>query len=121
VASVTPEEVAAFAIDLPAVTEEQPFGPGVDVYKVEGKIFAILTPERTPRSVSLKCEPALAQELRQQHAAVAPGYHLNKKHWNTVELDGDVPPDELQDMIVHSYDRVVAGMPRAVRLRLDRP
>ncbi|HEY0500646.1 MAG TPA: MmcQ/YjbR family DNA-binding protein [Kutzneria sp.] len=111
-----PEEVAAYALQLPQATEENPFGPSLDVYKVEGKVFAILAPGGP--SVSLKCEPGLAMHLRQQFDAVTPGYHLNKKHWNTVRLDGDVPPDQLEEMIEHSYECVVAGLPKAVRLRL---
>ncbi|MBB5890971.1 MmcQ/YjbR family DNA-binding protein [Kutzneria kofuensis] len=113
---MTPAEVAAYALQFPQVTEENPFGPGLDVYKVEGKVFAILSPSGP--SVSLKCEPSLAMHLRQQFDAVTPGYHLNKKHWNTVRLDGDVPPDQVEEMIEHSYERVVAGLPKAVRLRL---
>ena len=113
---MTPAEVAAFALQFPQATEENPFGPGLDVYKVEGKVFAILSPAGP--SVSLKCEPGLAMHLRQQFDAVTPGYHLNKKHWNTVRLDGDVPADQLEEMIEHSYECVVAGLPKAVRLRL---
>ena len=114
---MTPEEVAAYALQLPQATEENPFGPGVDVYKVEGKVFAILAPNGSP-TVSLKCEPSLAMHLRQQYEGVTPGYHLNKKHWNTVRLDGDVPRDQIEEMIEHSYERVVAGLPKMVRLRL---
>ncbi|EWM13203.1 cytoplasmic protein [Kutzneria sp. 744] len=113
---VTPEEVAAYALQFPQATEENPFGPGLDVYKVEGKVFAILAPGGP--SVSLKCDPSLAMHLRQQFEAVTPGYHLNKKHWNTVRLDGDVPHDQIEEMIEHSYERVVAGLPKMVRLRL---
>ncbi len=113
---MTPEQVAAYALQFPQTTEENPFGPGLDVYKVEGKVFAILAPSGP--SVSLKCEPSLAMHLRQQFDGVTPGYHLNKKHWNTVRLDGDIPPDQIEEMIEHSYERVVAGLPKMVRLRL---
>jgi len=113
---VTPEQVAAYALQFPQATEENPFGPGLDVYKVEGKVFAILAPNGP--SVSLKCEPSLAMHLRQQYDGVTPGYHLNKKHWNTVRLDGDIPSDQIEEMIEHSYERVVAGLPKMVRLRL---
>jgi predicted DNA-binding protein (MmcQ/YjbR family) len=118
---MTPAQVAALALDLNDVTEEQPFGPDVDVYKVSGKIFAIVSADSTPPSVSLKCEPELALALRQQYCAVTSGYHLNKKHWNTVTLDGSVPADEVAEMVTHSYERVVATLPRAQRLRLSQP
>jgi predicted DNA-binding protein (MmcQ/YjbR family) len=118
--SVTPAELAQFALGLPEATEEQPFGPGVDVYKVAGKIFALLSPERLPPSVALKCDPPMAVALRQEYEAVIPGYHLNKKHWNTVILDGTIPDGEIEDMVIHSYERVIAGLPRLVRQRLER-
>jgi predicted DNA-binding protein (MmcQ/YjbR family) len=115
---VTPEEVAACALDFPQATAENPFGPGVDVYKVEGKVFALVAPNGKTPSVSLKCEPNRGTYLRQQYDAVTPGYHLNKKHWITVLLDGSVPPELVEEMIEHSYERVVAGLPKMVRLRL---
>ena|SRR5579875_1825020 len=118
VVAMKAERVASFALDFAEVTEEQPFGPGVEVYKVAGKIFAILSADGRPASVALKCDPALALHLREQFAAVKPGYHLNKKHWNTVELDGSIPDAEIEEMITHSYERVVAGLPKADRLRL---
>ncbi|MEW1862486.1 MmcQ/YjbR family DNA-binding protein [Streptomyces sp. NBC_00669] len=115
---VEPDAIAELALELPETTEENPFGPGVDVYKVAGKVFAILSPDADPPSVSLKCDPALSLHLRDHYAAVTPGYHLNKKHWNTVALDGTIPPDEIDDLVAHSYSRVVAGLPKATRDRL---
>jgi predicted DNA-binding protein (MmcQ/YjbR family) len=115
---MTPEQVAAYALELPQAIVDNPFGPGVDVYKVEGKMFALVAPSGTPPSVSLKCEPNRGTYLRQQHSAVTPGYHLNKKHWITVLLDGSIPPEQVEEMIEHSYERVVAGLPKMVRLRL---
>ena len=89
------------------------------MFKVEGKLFAISALERSPLSVSLKCEPELAEQLRASFPdAVAPGYHLNKRHWNTVTLDGSVPDAMVRDMVEDSYDLIVAAMPRAVRERL---
>lgn len=114
------EVIAAFALEFPEVTEEQPFGPEVDVYKVVGKVFLLLAPERTPPTISVKCEPGLAVSLRAEYDAVIPGYHLNKKHWNTVILDGSIPDDEIEEMVSHSYERVVAGLAKAVRQRLGR-
>ena len=113
-----PSVIAAFVLELPEVTEEQPFGPEVDVYKVVGKVFLLIAPESTPPTISVKCEPGLAIELRTEYEAVIPGYHLNKKHWNTVILDGTIPDDEIEEMVSHSYERVVAGLPKAMRPRL---
>jgi predicted DNA-binding protein (MmcQ/YjbR family) len=115
---VKPRGIAAFLVKFPETTEEQPFGPNVDVYKVVGKMFAILSPDETPPSVSLKCDPTLALELREEFPAVTPGYHLNKTHWNTVVLDGTVPDHELKKMISHSYERVVEALPKAHRERI---
>ena len=112
------EAVAAIVLWFNDVSEEQPFGPSVDVYKVAGKVFALIDADGTPPRVSVKCDPDLAIALRAEYAAVIPGYHLNKKHWNTVLLDGSIPDDEIEEMLEHSYERVVAGMPKAMRLRL---
>jgi predicted DNA-binding protein (MmcQ/YjbR family) len=114
-----PEKVAAFALKFPESSEDQPFGPDVDVYKVAGKIFVILSPEATPPALSLKCDPVIALELREEFGAVRPGYHLNKSHWNTVLLDDSVPDDEIKKMIIHSYEQVVEGLPKALRVRLS--
>lgn len=113
------ERIAAFALGFPETNEEQPFGPSVDVYKVAGKIFIILSPEDSPPAISLKCEPMLALELRDEFEAVIPGYHLNKAHWNTVILDGSVPDSELKRMISHSYTQVIGGLPKTHRERLS--
>ena len=112
------EEISEFASELPGVVEEQPFGPDVDVLKMGGKMFAILSPDSSPESISLKCDPDLAIALRLQHAAVGPGYHLNKRHWNTVHLDETIPDDEVLQMVTHSYDLVVAGLAKSVCQRL---
>lgn len=111
--------MADFMLTFPETTEEQPFGPSVDVYKVAGKMFAILSPEEVPPRLSLKCEPSLALELRAEYPAITPGYHLNKSHWNTIELDGSVPLSELKKMVAHSYQQVLNGLPRALRTRLS--
>ncbi len=106
---------------FPGAVEDFPFGPEHHVVKVAGKMFAILSDADAaggPAAVSLKCDPALAPLLRERYAAVTPGYHLNKVHWNTVTLDGSVPDDEVDDWAVMSYERVVAGLPKAVRAGL---
>jgi predicted DNA-binding protein (MmcQ/YjbR family) len=114
------EATATYLLSFPEASEDQPFGPEVDVYKVAGKIFAILSPEDDPAAISLKCDPLVAVELREEYEAVAPGYHLNKSHWNTVILNGTVPDRELKKMISHSYEQVVAGLPKTLRDRIAR-
>ena len=109
-----PEAVAEYGRTLSGATQDYPFGPGTLVFKVGGKIFAILG----DRSVSLKCDPGLALVLRENYPAVTPGYHLNKRHWNTVLLDGTVPADELRDWIHDSYALAVASLTRAERAAL---
>ena len=98
--------------------EEYPFGPETAVFKVHGKIFAISRLGGEPLEVSLKCEPELAEQLRASYPAVRPGYHLNKRHWNTVTLDGSVPDGAVEDMLEDSYDLIVAKLPRKVRREL---
>jgi predicted DNA-binding protein (MmcQ/YjbR family) len=108
---------------LPGVTAEHPFGPGALVMKVgggPGRIFAIIGEDSERPTISLKCEPGLAVLLRDAYDAVVTGYHLNKRHWNTVTVDGSVPDDELRAWIEDSYDLVVAGLPRAQRAALER-
>ncbi|MUT68411.1 MmcQ/YjbR family DNA-binding protein [Paenibacillus sp. NEAU-GSW1] len=93
---------------------EYPFGPEPLVMKVAGKMFALFSAE----SVSLKCDPIIAANLREEHAAVKPGYHLNKKHWNTVLNDGTLSNEEMKSMIDHSYELVVASLTKAARQAL---
>ena len=101
------EEFREYCLTLKGVTEEFPFGGEVLVYKVMGKMFA-LTVLNTDFTINLKCDPELAIELREEFSAVTPGYHMNKKHWNTVLLDGSVPDKEVFSWIDHSYD-LIAG------------
>jgi predicted DNA-binding protein (MmcQ/YjbR family) len=116
---VTRDDVLNLCGSLPGAAEDYPFGDGVAVFKVGGRMFALVALEGDPGRVNLKCEPGLALEWRAQYAAVRPGYHQDKRHWNTVDLDGSVHDDELREMIDHSYRLVVAGLPRAERLRLS--
>jgi predicted DNA-binding protein (MmcQ/YjbR family) len=104
---------------MPGAVEEYPFGDGVAVFKVGGRMFALVPLAGEPASVNLKCEPALALELRARYAAVRPGYHQDKRHWNTVQLDGSIDDDELAWMIEHSHELVVAGLPKAARAALE--
>jgi predicted DNA-binding protein (MmcQ/YjbR family) len=98
---------------LKGASETFPFGPETSVFKVSGKMFALSRLDQVPLRVSLKCEPGLADQLRGTYAAVLPGYHLNKRHWNTVIIDGSLTDQMIKDMIEDSYDLVVSGLPRA--------
>ncbi|MFE3883287.1 MmcQ/YjbR family DNA-binding protein [Streptomyces lydicus] len=113
----------AVCLDFNGTVEEFPFprNPDVSTFKVGGKIFALSTLTDAPLTVSLKCDPELAERLRATHPEVVPGYHLNKRHWNTVSLNGTLPDRLILDMIEDSYDLVVASLPRAQRLLLDWP
>ena len=112
------DELRAFLTARKGVTEEQPFGPDTAVFKVLGKLYA-LVPDNEPLRISLKCDPDEALFLRDIYPAVQPGYHLNKRHWNTVTVDGTVPDKELRQMIDNSYDLVVKGLKKAERTRLQ--
>ena len=108
-------DLRARCLSFAGASESFPFGPETSVFKVAGKMFALSQLDREPLRVSLKCEPGLAEQLRELHAAVVPGYHLNKRHWNTVVLDGSLGDRLVTDMIEDSYDLVVNGLPRARR------
>jgi predicted DNA-binding protein (MmcQ/YjbR family) len=109
------ESFRAYCLSKPAATEGTPFGPEDIVFKVAGKMFAILALEEVPPRVNLKCDPDLALELRDRYEQVEPGYHMNKKHWNTVVLDGAIPERQVRKMIDHSYELVVQSLPKAKR------
>ena len=98
--------------------ETFPFGFETSVFKVAGKIFALSRLDGDPLSVSLKCEPLLAEQLRAAHPAITAGYHLNKRHWNTITLDGSLPDQMIADMIEDSYDLVVSELPQTRRRAL---
>ena len=119
VVAVTRDDVLDFCGRLPGAAEDYPFGDGVAVFKVGGRVFALVSLEGDPGSVNLKCDPELALELRARYSAVRPGYHQDKRHWNTVDLDGSIDKDEFREMIDHSYGLVVAALPRAQRARLS--
>jgi len=103
---------------MAGAAEERPFGPEVFVYKIGGRIFALLTAQGSPPRLSLKCDPERALHLRAAHAAVEPGYHLNKEHWNTLVLDGSLPAALVRDLVEHSWERVADGLPKKVRAGL---
>jgi predicted DNA-binding protein (MmcQ/YjbR family) len=99
-------EFREYCVSKPGATEDTPFGPDVLVFKVGGKMFALAAVDDVPTTANLKCDPDLALELRDRYEQVRPGYHMNKKHWNTVEIESGIPDDELRKMIDHSYDLV---------------
>src|SRR4051794_9760214 len=111
-------ELRMWCLRQPGATEDFPFGPMHSVFKVAGKMFALSALERVPLQVSVKCEPELAVALRNSYPAIRPGYHLNKRHWNTIMLDGTLADQLVQDMIEDSYDLVVSGLPKRVRAQL---
>ena len=113
------DEVIAVCSAKPGSVEDYPFGDEAAVSKVAGKMFALVTLGPAPGSVSLKCDLDLAVGLRRRYAAITTGYHLSKRHWNTVMLDGSVPQDELLDLIDHSYELVVTRLPRAEQDKLN--
>jgi predicted DNA-binding protein (MmcQ/YjbR family) len=107
---MNPEEIRDFCLSLPGTTEEFPFDEHVLAFKVLGKIY-LLTDIREFSSVNLKCDPEKAMELREKHDSVKPGYHMNKKHWNTVEIPGDYSKRELKEWIEDSYRLVLQSLP----------
>jgi len=115
---MTRDDVLAICLGLPAAEETYPFGDEVAVIKVGRKMFALVPLSEETRSVNLKCDPGRALELREAYAGIRPGYHQNRRHWNTVDLDGSVDDDVVTGLIEDSYDLVVAGLPRAVRAEL---
>ncbi len=106
-----------YCLSKPQATEGTPFGPEVVVFKVRGKMFALASLDELPATANLKCDPDLALDLRDRYEQVRPGYHMNKKHWNTVEIESGIPDLELRKMIDHSYDLVVASLPKALARR----
>jgi predicted DNA-binding protein (MmcQ/YjbR family) len=104
-----------YCLSKPCASESTPFGPDVLVFKVDGRMFASASLDEVPARANLKCDPDLALELRDRYEQVTPGYHMNKKHWNTVEIDNGIPDAELRKMIDHSYELVVKSLPKAAR------
>jgi predicted DNA-binding protein (MmcQ/YjbR family) len=109
-----------YCLSRKAAICEQPFGPDVDVIKVMGKVFALIPVVSDPPQISLKCDPVFAQVLRDTYPAVKPGWHLNKKHWNSIVIDGTVADDEIKEWIDHSYAQVVKGLTRAQKKLLEK-
>jgi predicted DNA-binding protein (MmcQ/YjbR family) len=98
------------------IREDMPFGEDTLVFRIEGKIFVLMRLMSRPLAINLKCDPERAMELRERYESVLPGYHMNKKYWNTVILDGRIPSKEVLAMIDHSYDEVLKGLKKSFSL-----
>ncbi len=116
---MTKEKLTAYCLSKPHSKEDYPFGPEPTVIKVASKMFALISAKDGRVHISLKCDPFMAQSLREQHSAITPGYHLNKDHWNTIKIDGAIPEDEVYWMIDHSYELVLKSLTRAERDALN--
>jgi predicted DNA-binding protein (MmcQ/YjbR family) len=112
---MNPAELRDHCISFPGAEETFPFGPATSVFKVAGKMFSLSQLGADSLRVSLKCEPELAEALRAEHPAVLPGYHLNKRHWNTLIIDGSLPDQMIKNLIEDSYDLVVRQLPASRR------
>ena len=113
-----PADLRRHCLAQPEAVEEFPFTPDHSVFKVAGKMFALSALKRTPLQISVKCEPELALQFRASYEAVNAGWHLNKRHWNTITCGGDCPDKLVRDMIEDSYDLVVEGLSKQKRERL---
>ena len=113
------DQARQYLLGKPEAYEDFPFGPDVAVMKIGRKMFATLADRGGTASMNLKCEPHEAEILRDIFPAVRPGYHMNKRHWNTVTLDGSIPGGEIERMVDNSYSLVVKGLPRAKRQALE--
>ena len=111
--------VEAYILAKPGAKLDYPFGEEAAVYKVQGKMFALIAEKSDPLRLSLKCDPLLAVTLREKYESVLPGYHLNKKNWNTLILTGQLPNEEVFDLINHSYQLVVEGLNKEERDKLS--
>lgn len=111
--------IVSYCLSKKGAREDYPFGPDPLVFKVGSKMFALVFESGGYPHLSLKCDPVLAEILRQQYDAVKPGYHLNKRHWNTVIVDGSIPEEELLEMIDHSYELVYKSLKKSERESLS--
>lgn len=116
---LTRESIDNYCLSNRGATKDYPFGPSPTVYRVMGKMFALSNENNQPITFNLKCDPDWALALRDMYAAVQPGYHMNKRHWNSVTVDGSIPDDDLFEMIDHSYDVIVKKLPKRDRALLN--
>jgi predicted DNA-binding protein (MmcQ/YjbR family) len=116
---MTRNRLRKLCLSLPEATRDFPFDEETEAFRVRGKIFALhFGAQASPIEVNLKCDPQLAADLRATYPDIRPGWHMNHEHWNTVVLDGDIPDAKLEWLVRHSYEMVVAGLPRAARIAL---
>ncbi len=113
------EQLQEYCLLKPGVEETLPFGPDTLVYKVLGKVFLLTSLDSEDFRFNVKCDPDLAEELREQYSCVLPGYHMNKKHWNTIVVNGTVNTKQLKQWIDHSYELVVDSLPKKLREQLE--
>lgn len=113
------EELREYCLSLKGTTESFPFDEFALVMKVQNKMFALLPLENSETQIALKCDPERAIALREEFSCIVPAYHFNKKHWNTVLVDSQISNDFLHELIQHSYELVVSGLPRKLREELD--
>jgi predicted DNA-binding protein (MmcQ/YjbR family) len=113
------KSIQQYCLSKKGAREEYPFGTDVLVIKIASKMFALISERGGQWNISLKCDPFIAESLRQQYPAITAGYHLNKTHWNTVVIDGSIPESEMISMIDHSYELVYKGLKMAEKLELQ--
>lgn len=113
------ERLRDYCLTKPGVTESFPFGDTTLVFKVGGKVFLLADTEQQPLTIAVKCDPEKAVELRDQYDAVQPGYHLNKKHWNSITTGSGLRDTDVYAWIDHSYDLVYSGLPKMIRVQLN--
>ena len=114
----THKKLEEYILAKPGTKLDYPFGEDVAVYKVMEKMFALIAEKKEPVNISLKCDPQLAEHLRQKYDEVQAGYHLNKKHWNTIVASGQLSEQEIFDLVNHSYDLVVDSLPQNDQAKL---
>lgn len=113
------EELRQYCLSKPATTESFPFDEVTLVFKVAGKMFALIGLDNPDLSINLKCDPNRAIELRQQYSSIAPGYHMNKNHWNTVQINGELHPEMIRNLIDHSYELIVNSLTKKTRTQFN--
>lgn len=114
-----PEIIRKYCLKKKSVTESFPFGESTLVFKVSGKIFLLLALDSAPLQFNVKCDPELAENYREEYSSVIPAFHMNKKHWNSIQLNGNVPARLVWEMIDASYDLVVKSLPLKERKKLE--
>lgn len=117
---MTFEEIRGYCLALNGTTEDFPFGEETLVFRVGGKIYALTGVYGIPLTINLKCDPEKAVDLRERYDAISPGYHMNKKHWNTVTIDGSLNNELVKELIHHSYDLVYESLKKSVKQELEK-